>query len=313
MGRNARRLIVASLVGACVAALAVQPASAAFPGREGELAWANVYENDFTGGAGNYDFIPTLFTSDADGGDPARLAEVGLSPEFSPDGKSVAFTGFPGATAQDDQAAAPTSIAIAAIDGSGATYMNVSGAAPAWSPDGTRLVYEGGPSYFQKPRQLAIVDMGGIVEPLAGTRRGDSQPDWGVNGSIAFVRRERIYVVRPGSGKPRRLTDARAVNPDWSPDGKRLAFTRLGRTSEVWTVKPNGRGLRRVAANGFEPAWSPDGSKIAFTRRFSLWVMSADGRAQRRIVKGGRKVSGGEDNRNVDTHTIRNADWQPLP
>jgi Tol biopolymer transport system component len=312
-GRPRRsRLPVALLVCACVLAAAAQPAAAASPGRNGRLAWANSYENFFSGPVGDYDLIPTLFTSDADGGNRLRLAEVGLAPEFSPNGMSVAFTGFPGTTAEYDQAGAPTAPAVAAADGSGTAYLAVRGAAPAWSPDGAELVFEDGPSYY-RPRRLAIVNMAGVVRPLAGTRRLDSQPDWGVNGSIAFVRREHIYVVRPGTGKPRRLMNLRAGTPDWSPDAKRLAFTRLGRTSDIWTVKPNGRGLRRVARNGSEPAWSPDGSAIAFTRRYSLWVMNADGRAQRRIVTGRYSSYSNEDEQSQDINTIHNADWQPLP
>lgn len=62
--------------------------------------------------------------------------------------------------------------------------------------------------------------------------------------------------------------------PHWSPDGKLILFdSDYAPTSEhvnsLFTVKPNGSGLKRVPLvtglfNG-EPTWSPDGKNIAYT------------------------------------------------
>lgn len=126
-----------------------------------------------------------------------------------------------------------------------------------------------------------------MVAPVAGA----TPP--GVNGRIAFLRLAfqnspltgGLWVTAPGGGEAVRVTrppgDTVDSNPDWSPDGRRIVFTRgpaVGAYS-IWTVGANGRGLRRIsppcprggeipacAADDSWPVWSPDGTHLAFSR-----------------------------------------------
>ncbi len=64
--------------------------------------------------------------------------------------------------------------------------------------------------------------------------------------------------------------------------------TRGGRP-EVYSVLPSGQGRRLLARGAEQPAWSPDHTRIAFTsgglvRPRGIWVMNADGSAQRRLT-----------------------------
>jgi dipeptidyl aminopeptidase/acylaminoacyl peptidase len=89
------------------------------------------------------------------------------------------------------------------------------------------------------------------------------------------------------------------VAPNWSADGRKLAFARwvsddsvnLTRM-EIDTVNADGTGftqLMRAPDAGNSPAWSPDGARIAFiqgVRSGDLYVMRADGTQATRIAVG---------------------------
>lgn len=52
----------------------------------------------------------------------------------------------------------------------------------------------------------------------------------------------------------------------------------------IWSIRPDGSGLKRVTVNGFEPWVSADGTEVAFvTQRLGLALMNADG-SNRRVV-----------------------------
>jgi Tol biopolymer transport system component len=64
-------------------------------------------------------------------------------------------------------------------------------------------------------------------------------------------------------------TDAYDTNADWSPDGTRIAFTRVrdGMTAAIFVVRADGQGLKRLTPWSLDasgPDWSPDGSKLVF-------------------------------------------------
>jgi dipeptidyl aminopeptidase/acylaminoacyl peptidase len=60
-------------------------------------------------------------------------------------------------------------------------------------------------------------------------------------------------------------------DPQWSPDGRRLAFVRDG---AIWTVELDGSRQVRVSehpAGNSMPRWSPDGRRLAFVSRRRGW------------------------------------------
>jgi Tol biopolymer transport system component len=80
--------------------------------------------------------------------------------------------------------------------------------------------------------------------------------------------------------------------PAWSPDGKRLVVEASGEPEgALYLVDARGRVETRLGV-GAEAAWSPDGARVAFTRvgadgRREIWVCDVAAPAQARRLAGG--------------------------
>ena len=90
-----------------------------------------------------------------------------------------------------------------------------------------------------------------------------------------------IFTLALRGGYPAQITasEKAASDPQWSPDGRRLAFVR---DEEIWVVEGDGSRLTRVVGkpgDGRAPRWSPDGHRIAFLSRrrgwTQLWIIDA--------------------------------------
>jgi Tol biopolymer transport system component len=105
-------------------------------------------------------------------------------------------------------------------------------------------------------------------------------PAYGPDGSIVFVRaaagtfnicassavnRGNLWVRNP-DGTTRQLTNLGADNtPAWSPDGTKIAFTRISSGGpHIFVMNADGTGTPTDLGPGVKPNWSPDGSKITF-------------------------------------------------
>ena len=124
-----------------------------------------------------------------------------------------------------------------------------------------------------------------------------------LDGKIAFKtdhdgrpgdRNSEIYVMDVNGNHLRNLTrhPARDHSPNWSPDGRQIAFVsyRDG-NAEIYVMDPNGNNLHnlnRHPALDSSPDWSPNGEQILFTSNrdggINTYIMDADGQNLRRLT-----------------------------
>ena len=105
-----------------------------------------------------------------------------------------------------------------------------------------------------------------------------------------------ICVMHADGSDPRRLTHSgNNEGASWSPDGSKLAFSRLERprgTFQIFVMNADGSGLRRVTKgddNKLFVEWSPDGDRfvLASDRKgsFDLYVTDTEGRILQQLTK----------------------------
>ncbi|HEY7874881.1 MAG TPA: hypothetical protein VIG64_07130 [Actinomycetota bacterium] len=121
--------------------------------------------------------------------------------------------------------------------------------------------------------------------------------------AIAFSRigtkKEGLYKIASSGRRARRLTrgleppfEAHAYEPDWSPDGRTIAFNG-GDDPAIYTIRANGKGMDRVARAdhaSFTPDWSPDGTHLVFEAEseeetFDIFASRRDGSDLTRLTE----------------------------
>jgi Tol biopolymer transport system component len=76
------------------------------------------------------------------------------------------------------------------------------------------------------------------------------------------------------------------TDPDWSPDGRLIAFASSRNTGGIYVINPDGTGLRRVFRGpASDVDWSPDGRLIAFQSR-GIHVIDSSGGRPRAVLRG---------------------------
>ncbi len=97
---------------------------------------------------------------------------------------------------------------------------------------------------------------------------------------------------------------AHDYEPAWSPDGRRLAFSRLVDGQRDIFVRERDGAITRITntpgdLSELSPAWSPDGAKLAFTRTQSGGAMiyianSADGSGEVELLPRYKEIYSGQ-------------------
>ena len=230
------------------------------------------------------------------------------TPEWAPDGQSIAYRG---------RAGDKSGLVVARADGSGAKVLAdmsgtnsplpTTGKTISWSPDGRQI------AFISSVPGPETADAAG--DPIVITRYLYKPEAAEGNSHFNDNRRLHIFIVDVASGAVKQLTDGVHYEHsiDWSPRGDEIAFISNREPNEdqffnydLFTVRVADGSIRRLTSTEnaeYRPRWSPDGRTIAYqaTKRgltdlettmedTHVWLIDADGSHR-------RELGGGIDNR----------------
>src|SRR5829696_4632889 len=191
-------------------------------------------------------------------------------------------------------------------------------AQPAWSSDGTRIAFTSDQDEVPPFTDIWVMNSDGSNQtnltptdnPGTPTEETDNfheyQPSWAPSGAqITFVReipgeiiseQSDIFVMDANGqtpATPLTQTDANEREPDWSPDGTKIAFAGVRNQGwEIVTMDPNGQNEAILTGDSFDgedrgPDWSPDSTMVVFQKSdnsggsggdpWEIWAVNRDG------------------------------------
>jgi Tol biopolymer transport system component/predicted Ser/Thr protein kinase len=249
-----------------------------------------------------------------DSGQRVRLSEspAGKSdayPALSPDGRNLAFIRTSGI------AEAPSAVISLHLDAKQAPdgppkvvtseLQGVGGM--AWAPDGRSLIVSalsrGSHHLFRVQFPSGKIERLGGISAAGILGGGISISAAAKNMAVAVAENDMdiwrvagpAWPAKEQRPEPQRLIASTRddVSPDFSPDGKRIAFeSRRTGTQEIWSVDAEGHDAVQLTNFGGpavgSPRWSPDGSRIVFDSRKAgkpdIFVISSNGGAAIRLT-----------------------------
>jgi Tol biopolymer transport system component len=287
--------------------LAATSAHAAFPGRNGRIAFATLRDRPIG---------PAIYTMNPNGSDQHRLAH-GTTPRYSPDGKKIVY-----AAHRDGD----WEIFMMRANGSHKrqiTDNSVEDIEPSYSPNGKRIVFS-----RKLPDSYEVFKMRGDgthERQLThdSNRRGSFAATFSSDGtriiyaepSFNTYRAFSLFHMRTDGSVQRRF--AIGNHPDASPYGHRVVADGVGTHSnrDIWKVGLKGGHYvlltRDQMTEDEDPAFSPSGRRVVWSQDGSLFKMRSNGTRVRRLTCPPQSSCSGS--RKAIAYGDFAPDWQPKP
>ena len=327
MSRHALRAATATFAAALCLAAVAGPAAAQFPGTNGRI----LFQRD-----------DGLYTANPDLSHETFVVAGGFG-NWSPDGTQIAYQKATDPDPNDNQEV--QNIYVARPDGSDERQLTPpigDSEKPSWSRDGRWIIFSTDAGDYPDGQGIYIVPSDGsapmrmLTPKPAGTFFAELprySPDGskfvftayrGAN-SVQNAHQDKLagfasalFVAKADGSGVRQLTawGLNAVGPDWSPDGRTIAFEsrppHIGDVGEVMVIGADGKnprtltddhgltGLSKVDRSvryeeSFNPTFSPDGRQIIYVHasfkasegfHLGLAIMNADGTGRRWVRDG---------------------------
>jgi Tol biopolymer transport system component len=295
MAATAMTRIAIALSCLLVLLLAAAPAQAAWPGRDGAVA--------FVRGPHIWVQLPSgkqrQLTDEVEGADS--------EPTYSRDGETIAFVRYEGNGSH-----------IWVMSSDGTDQRPVTGEAegsyesqPAFFPAGLGLVFARRDAVTGWSVFSVRLDGHGEQLLASGAKNPAISPN---RHMLAFVQARGGWLRTKDlrSGEQRRLPSWRSQEPDFSPDGKRLVFVgqrRCGKRGRgrlsIMSIGLKGEGPRMLLNTchksfiPYSPVWAPRGNRVLFVRRENPAEVESTSRLQMlnlrgSLVPGAPRHRGGE-------------------
>lgn len=136
-----------------------------------------------------------------------------------------------------------------------------------------------------------------LVSASIGLNHHDWSPDGQRLAAVGYVASNTwsIYTFNADGTRLTRLTTISGIldsDPAWSPDGTRIAFTRIlpdqGNREEIWMMNADGSGQRFIGIQGMAAEWSPDGSRLIYmsgvSGTYGIYTANPDGTDEQRLT-----------------------------
>jgi dipeptidyl aminopeptidase/acylaminoacyl peptidase len=210
------------------------------------------------------------------------------TPQFSPDGKWIAFS---------SDRAGSTDIWIGRSDGSGLrrlTFLEGFAGTPRWSPDGEWIAFDLRPPSSQ-PDIWVVRVRGGDTRQLVTNTGGADVPSWSNDGRWIYFHSpsdDQIWKIPSRSGKAVRLTRRGGFEGFESMDGNYLYYSKRQEHSGIWRMdlgNGNEAPVPELSGTGDYREWALGATGIFFVPNDEVFSKDAAVRffdfASQRIVR----------------------------